>query len=131
MKTNNGWITARGQIAWVLALIVSTAIVIQLERLDVGSRLSTLEINPMTASDSPWPEVLKEARSRTADPSNATSQDQAALLLALALSVLQGHADKSELAAEAESAIDAIGPVAERDALLHNALNVARGVFGL
>ena len=130
MKANNGWTMARGQIAWILALIVSTAIVIQLERLEIGARLGSLDSNPLAEADPAWSQALHDARGQTPDPGNAAPQDQAALLLALSLAALQDDADTALLAEEAAAVIDAIGALAAADPLVSDAKAMARRVFG-
>jgi len=131
MKGRNGWVAARGQIAWILALLVSTAIVVQLERLELGSRPAVLDTNPLTEDGPAWALALHEARAQAPDPSNATPIAQASLLLALSLAALQPDADTEMLAAEAAAAIDAFGSLTEHDPLVDDALALTRRVFGL
>lgn len=131
MTPNNGWRMARGQIAWILGLIVSTAIVIQLERLELGTRFGALDANPLAEAEPAWAQALHDARARAPDPANAAPQDQAALLLALSMAALQGAADTPSLAPEAAAVIDAIGPLAASDPLVSDAASLARRVFGL
>ena len=129
MKANSGFTMARGQIAWVFGLIVSTAIVIQLERLEIGARLGSLDTNPLAEVEPAWSQALHEARAQTPDPGTATPQDQAILLLALAQAGLQAGANTSELAAEVATVINAIGNLEEADPLVTYAAEVALRVF--
>lgn len=129
MKANSGWIMARGQIGWILGLIVSTAIVIQLERLEIGARLGSLDANPLAEAEPAWSQALHDLRAQTPDPANAAPQDQAALLLALSLAGLQEGANTSQLAAEVTATIDAIGLSDASDPLVIEATEVARRVF--
>jgi len=129
MKGRNGWVAARGQIAWILALLVSTAIVVQLERLELGSRPAVLDTNPLTEDGPAWALALHEARAQAPDPSNATPIAQASLLLALSLAALQPDADTEMLAAEAAAAIDAIGSLTEPDPLVDDVVALTRRIF--
>jgi len=129
MKGRNGWVAARGQIAWILALLVSTAIVVQLERLELGSRPAVLDTNPLTEGGPAWPLALHEARAQAPDPSSATPIAQASLLLALSLAALQPDADTEMLAAEAAAVIDAIGSLTESDPLVDDVVALTRRVF--
>jgi len=130
MKANSGWTTARGQIAWILGLIISTAIVIQLERLDIGAQLASLDTNPLANAEPAWMQVLHNARAQAPDPVNASPQDQAALLLALSLAGLQEGADTLLLANEATATITEIGLSADSDTLVNDALAVVLRVYG-
>ena len=131
MKARNGLIMARGQMAWILGLLVSTAIVVQLERLELGSRLAVLETNPLAQTDPASAQALRDARIPTLDPGSATPSQQAELLLALSLVALQPGANRDALEAEAVSVIDAIGVNADDDPLLRDAVTLAQRVFGL
>jgi len=131
MKNPSGWVAARGQIAWILALLISTGIVIQLERLDLGSRLGTLEANPFAEPREALPRPLEQARARAPDPASAAAADQAALLLALSLAALQRDADRGALSAEAAAAVEAIEAAGDPGPLVNDALTLTRRVFGL
>lgn len=52
MKMLEAFAMARSQISWILALIVSTVIIIQLERVDFRDQISRLERNPLHVADS-------------------------------------------------------------------------------
>lgn len=130
MTPNNGWSMARGQLAWILGLIVSTAIVIQLERLDISARLGSLDTNPLAEPQPTWAQALQNARMQAPDPGSATPQNQAALLLALSVAGLQEEAETIRLADEVAAVIDAISLSDESDPLVTDATAVARRVFG-
>ncbi len=126
---DNPWIAARGQIAWILALLVSTAIVVQLERLDLGSRLAVLNSNP--TGDSGWAQVLREARVQAEANDSLEPTAQVILLMSLSLAGMQPDADSEMLATEAAAVIDALGNDLEPDPLVEDAVALAQRVFGL
>lgn len=130
MKANSGWTMARGQIAWILALMISTAIVIQLERLDIGAQFASLDSNPLAEAEPAWAQMLIDARAQAPDPANASPQDQAALLLALSLAGLQEDAEMLRLAEEATAAIEAISLSDETPPIVVEAVAIALRVFG-
>ncbi len=129
MRDNSPWIAARGQIAWILALLVSTAIVVQLERLELGARLAVLNSNPM--GDNGWTQVLREARVQAEANDRFEPTAQVILLLSLSLAGMQPEADKALLATEAAAVIKAIGPDLGSDPLVEDAVALAQRVFGL
>lgn len=98
MKANEALAGARGQIVWIVALVVSTATVIQLERLDLGTppdavakaRADGLRDIPL-ASDASRVLAAAAARVKAApdDPDAAAS-----LLLALTVAVKAGSLDR-------------------------------------
>ena len=129
MKGRNGWVAARGQIAWILALLVSTAIVVQLERLELGSHPAVLDTNPLAEGGSAWALALREARAKAPDPRSATPTAQASLLLALSLAALQPDANTEMLAAEAAAVIDSIGSLTVPNPLVDDVVALTRRVF--
>lgn len=131
MKIRNAWIAARGQMAWILALLVSTAIVVQLERLDLGSRVADRDANSLAQGGPALEQTLRDARARVAEPSSAKPKAHATLLLALSLAALQPQAATETLADEAAAVIDAIGSLSAQDPLVHDAVALTRRVFEL
>ncbi|WP_071795279.1 hypothetical protein [Natronohydrobacter thiooxidans] len=119
MKPDSGWISARYQIAWLLGLIVSIAIVVQLERLDLGISLD----GPEDSS------TIDGLRTRVPDIQAASAEELAAVMLALSAAGLQDP-DPS-LTAEAAALLDAIPPHLAADPLLIEAGAIMQRVFGL
>lgn len=122
---------ARGQIAWILALIVSTAIVVKLEQLQLGSRLSALASNPLAETELTANFVLEQARLRAADPANAAVSDQLHLLIALSLTGTQESTDRNTMIEEVSQTIEAIESTAPSDPALLDALALCRSVFSI
>jgi len=131
MKNSSGWRAARGQIAWILGLLISTAIVIQLELIDLGPKSMVLDTNSMAQNETIWSQALLQARSRATDPRTASSQDQVALLLALSLTALESERIREMLQAEALGVINALGNIADPDPLLTEAVALTRQIFRL
>lgn len=131
MIKHSGLHAARGQIAWLLALILSTAVVVKLEQLELGSRLSALVSNPLAQTGLTIDATLEQARLRAADPANAAVTDQAHLLIALSLAGTQETVKPEMLVQEAEQAIAAIESTAPRDPVLLQAIALCRKVFAL
>lgn len=131
MKPRSGWSAARGQIAWILALIVSTGIVIQLERLDLGLRLAQLETGSLTKVEPPWSLTLRAARAAAPDPGQASQSEQLALVLALAMAGLHSDADPEALATEARAVINALGPDALQNAMVRDGVNLLKRIIGV
>jgi hypothetical protein len=92
MKMSEALIGARAQIAWILALALSTAAIIHLERLDIGTqaeaKIAAAKLEDARLFDE-TKRALAEAESRFADaPGNAVAA--ASLLLALSNAVEAG-----------------------------------------
>ena len=131
MTKSSGLYEARGQIAWILALIISTAIVVRLEQLELGSQLSVLASNPLAETELAGDITLQQARLRAPDPATASPTDQIHLLTALILAGTQGTADMAVLAAEAADTIAAIEGGDPADPALRDAISLSRSFFGL
>ncbi|MFO8126220.1 hypothetical protein [Yoonia sp.] len=129
MMKHSGLHAARGQIAWIIALIVSTAIVVKLEQLELGSRLSALSSNPLAQTELTADIILEQARLRAADPANAAVTDQVHLLIALSLAGTLEGADLDALTDEAARTIAAIERIAPSDPVLLDAVALCRSVF--
>jgi|TARA_R100000935_G_C2765132_1_gene135287 hypothetical protein len=115
MTFKDGLLVARVQIAWILALLVSTTLIITLEALDTEERISArLSAVGVTAVDDPArlefvATVLDEARTAfVADPGRADVR--AAYLVAVAAAVPAGILDRATATDAARSAL-AAGPV--------------------
>lgn len=92
MKQSEAMTGARGQIAWILALIMSTAAIIYLERLDLGAPASLVASSTGLAAQATGAVTAAEDRYRAApDPASA-----AALALALVAAVQAGALDPAE-----------------------------------
>ena len=104
MKFGEALIGARGQIAWILALTLSTAAIIRLEHLDLGTRKAAVEAAAKATDARLATEAaaaLAEARSRlAASPTDAEAA--ASLLLALATAVEAGALDPAEARTQAD-----------------------------
>lgn len=130
MKFSEALIGARGQIAWILALTLSTAAIIHLERLDIGNQQAA-EAAAAQATDARLAgeaqAALAEAEARlAASPSDATVV--ASLLLALSTAVQAGVLEPNEGHLRADELWDkaaAAGP-AWRPAIVAAALTFAR-----
>lgn len=131
MIKHSGLHAARGQIAWILALILSTAVVVKLEQLELGSRLSALTSNPRAQSELSIETTLQQARLRAADPANAAVIDQAHLLIALSLAGTREVSKPDMLTQEAMRAVAAIESTGPSDPILLHALALCRRVFGV
>jgi len=126
MKRREALATARGQIAWILALVISTAIIIQLERVDFANQVAVLARNPLLVL-SPDATDTALAAARAAHLQAPDSPDaQAQLLTALSLRALV--ADVETLRPEAHALIAAIH---DRDTpIMAAAIEIATAVFG-
>jgi len=105
MKQSEAMTGARGQIVWIAALVISTASIIYLERLDIGlspgsARGLQSEVQTSAAVQAL---VLAEARFQAAptDP-----QVAAALIQALSVAVLAGALDAAEARTRTEDLRD-------------------------
>ncbi|NAZ36863.1 hypothetical protein [Rubellimicrobium sp. CFH 75288] len=98
MRKRSALHAARGQIAWILALIVSTAIVVRLEHVSFEAERSALVSNPFSGQESDPVALL--ARTREAASRGDTGLAQHATALALALARAPGD---PVLAAEARA----------------------------
>lgn len=131
MTKTSGLYEARGQMAWILALIISTAVVVRLEQLELGSQLSMLATNPLAETELAADITLQQARLRVTDPATATVPDQIHLLAALVLAGTQEGADIAALRADAAQTIAAIQSTDPSDPLLLTAMSLCHDVFGL
>lgn len=131
MKKTSGFYEARGQIAWILALIVSTAVVVWLEQFQVGPQLSVLATNPL-ADTEPGPDSsLQQAWLQVDDPATAAVRDQVDVLTTLVLVGLKDGANIAALREEATQTIAAIESTNPTDRVLLDAIRLCRGVFNI
>jgi len=107
MNRSENFVGARGQIVWILALVVSTATIIQLERLDTGvvpkagsGGEGSLRHDPALMDAAKEALALADARQQAAqnDPMAKVS-----LLLALSVAVQAGALDLNEGRARADA----------------------------
>ena len=131
MTRNSGLYEARGQIGWILALIVSTAVVVWLEQLEVGSQLSVLATNPLTDTELGTDSSLQQAWLQVDDPATAAVKDQVNQLTALVRAGLEDGADIAALRQEAAQTIAAIESTDPTDRVLLDAIRLCRGVFNI
>lgn len=131
MTKTSGLYEARGQIAWILALIVSTAVVVRLEQLELGSQMSTLTTNPLAEIEMASDITLQQARLKVDDLTTASVTDQVYLLTALVLVAMQDGADIAALHEEAAQTIAAIESTNPTDRVLLDAIRLCRGVFNI
>lgn len=115
MKFSEAFIGARGQIAWILALTLSTGAIIQLERLDIGTQAAAVQKAAEATSAKLAGEAgmaLTEAEARlTASPNDPEAA--ASLLLALSAAVQSGAMETDEARIRADKLWDkaaAAGP---------------------
>ena len=98
MKAHEALAGARGQIVWIVALAVSTATIIQLERLDLGTPPATVAEAPTDGQrDIPLASDAYEALAAAAARVKAAPDDPdaaASLLLALSVAVRAGSLDR-------------------------------------
>lgn len=129
MKLRESLAMARGQIAWILALVVSTAIIIQLERVDFEGQLSLLERNPLAqVAPGSGDAALNTARAALAGASD-DPQAQAQMLTALVLAAIADGTDDT-LSAEADALLIALPPTSDiAEPVLKSAVAIARTVF--
>lgn len=98
MKISEALIGARGQIAWILALTLSTAAIIQLERLDIGTQAEAAKA-AAKATDARLSGEAKAALAEAEAGLAASPADAAAaasLLLALSTAVQAGALEVNE-----------------------------------
>lgn len=107
MKTNEAIAGARGQIVWILALVLSTTAIIYLESLDIGAPGPSAPVSAGLAASAT--EALAAAELRYM--ASADARSAAALVLALvaavqagALDIAEGRARIAPLRAEAAQA---------------------------
>lgn len=105
---------ARGQIAWILALVLSTTAIIYLENLDIGAPERPVAVSKHLADQATA--ALRAAEERHAVAPDASSA--AALALALVAAVQTGSLDAAEAQSRlaplrADVALTPIGPVIE------------------
>lgn len=128
MRKDSGWVAARGQIAWILALIVSITIIVQLEQVDFGKRLALLEENPLARTQlsvEAATKALADARTALqASPQNPHAR--AVMLVALSIANQAGIVADDTGQAEAQSLIATAHP---DDALWQSALILATASF--
>lgn len=113
MNAHEGLRLARGHIVWILALVVSTAVIVQLERVQFAV--------PPAADRTAVPVSTKEAIVEALDATRIVLSERpenpaaaAALVIALETSAQLG----ALTAAEIEDDLAALLPVARRDAAL-------------
>lgn len=107
MKQNEAVTGARGQIIWILALVLSTATVIHLERLDISAAVVAALPSVDGALTAAAAEALAAAEARhKASPKNA--ETVVALVLALAVAVQAGALDLDE----GRTRVEALGGLA-------------------
>lgn len=103
MKRRSALHAAREQIVWIAALIVSTGIVVQLERLELQGANAALTSNPFDSSATPTAALLAEIRARGGgQATDARVMAQDATALALVLLIAADPVDTT-LRAEAEA----------------------------
>ena len=129
MRTDSGWTSARGQIAWLLGLVVSTAIVVHLERLELGGILVGLDTNPLSQQHLSDQITLDDLRARVSNADPARTEDVVALLLALSSAAILN--DDPELRDDAAALLGEIpAPIAD-DPLIIEASAITRRIFDL
>ena len=109
MSSNEALRGARGQIVWILALVISTTAIIYLERLNIGAPTPTVMPDHLQTTDATLTAktvmLLAEAEGRFAaapnDPGAAAS-----LLLALTVAVQVGSTTEGTGLARVKSIID-------------------------
>lgn len=85
MKWRNALHAAREQIVWIVALVGSTAIVVQLERLDIEKAGKTLTANPFGATQAEFTIVLDQIRAKNDGSDLALAQLATSLAMGLML----------------------------------------------
>lgn len=131
MIKSSGLHAARGQIAWLLALAISTTIVIRLEQLELGSRLSALTTNPQADTGLAADITVQQARLRAPDAATAPVPDQIHLITALVFAGTQNSGDIPALRAEAAQIIAEIESTAPTDPVLLDAIRLCQAVLGI
>ncbi len=85
MKWRNALHAAREQIVWIIALVGSTAIVVQLERLELELPRKTLTANPFVATPAETMIILDQIRAQNDESDLALAQLGTALAMGLML----------------------------------------------
>lgn len=140
MTFRDGLLKARGQITFVVALAVSTGIIIYLEALDTEDRIQervAAEISRQKGAAAPAPQplqaaigaALREAQaSYASDPGAAASR--AALLTAVSSAVQLGVLDPEDGLSRVRKVLDELErKPGERTAVLVSALGAAAAAF--
>lgn len=83
MKQRSALHAARDQLVWIFALIASTIIVVQLERIDVGASATVLARNPFDASTSEITALLERTKAQSDGSDQALISQSLAVTLAL------------------------------------------------
>ncbi|MDG3039786.1 hypothetical protein [Roseicyclus marinus] len=103
MKRRSALHAAREQIVWIAALVISTAIVVQLERLELQGTNEALTSNPFDSSTPPAADLLAQIRALgDGQAAGAQTMAQDATALALVLLMADTPVDMT-LRAEAEA----------------------------
>lgn len=131
MTETSGLYEARGQIAWILALIASTAVVVWLEQLEVGPQLSVLATNPLTESALGIDSSLQQTWLQEEDAATMAVKAQVNQLTALVLAGLEDGADIAALREEAAQTVAAIESTNPADRVLLDAIMLCRSVFNI
>jgi hypothetical protein len=99
VRQNEALMGARGQIVWILALVLSTVAIIYLERLEIGVAKPIAEVSAELSARATEAMIAAEQRHRAlpGDPKSA-----AALVLALSVAVQAGGLEASEGRARVE-----------------------------
>lgn len=112
MSVRSGWYGARAQVAWILALVLSTAAIVYLERFDLNPASSRLDAaNPFGTASA---DIAKEATAALAAAEAAYSAEPddtptgALLLVALSVAANAGVTDAEDAAARAAALIDVL-----------------------
>jgi hypothetical protein len=132
-----GLLKARGQIAFIAALAVSTGVIVYLEALDTEQRIQSrvaehLSRQPAAPTSVP-PSVEAAIRASlrrseeayTADP--AAGANKAAMLVSLSTAAQLGLLNRDEGLARARTIVDGVG--AQPDAVLSSAMAAAAVAF--
>ena len=129
MKTNSGWGIARGQITWIFALVVSTGIVIQLERFDFAGQVDALQTNPFAVDRTSALAALEQTRvALNAQPDSEIARS--GYLIALCVAKMSGAGETSALRDEASALLAEMLPGEIPDgALMTAAVALAQAVF--
>ncbi|WP_114964560.1 hypothetical protein [Alkalilacustris brevis] len=126
MRLRESLALARGQIAWILALVVSTGIIIQLERVDFQGRLSLLERNPLAGMEAGTGDAALESARAAYAQSPDDPLPQAQMLTALTLAALSDGPDA--LRVEARAVLAAVSPDSD-NTVLNAAIALAETAF--
>lgn len=85
MKRHSALHAAREQIVWIVALVGSTAIVVQLERLDLELPEKPRTANPFVATQAETTIILEQMRAQNDESDLALAQLATALVMGLML----------------------------------------------